>query len=90
MNRDGYTTKNWTTIEGEPRGGEEYESRHVLRILKSQVYLGKIEHTDQVFEGKHVPIIEKETYEKTQKIMENNRIKPKKFNQTDTPLFYQV
>ncbi|TYP94855.1 site-specific DNA recombinase [Fodinibius salinus] len=85
LNKDGYTTKDWVTSKGEPRGGDKYESRQILRILKSQVYLGKIEHNDDVFEGKHDPIIEQETFDKAQEVLESNRIKPKKYDKTDTP-----
>lgn len=73
------------TRKGKPKGGTEYDAGKVIRILKSQVYLGKIEHNGEVYEGKHDPILDQEIYDKVQHIMANNRIRPKAYQTSNAP-----
>jgi DNA invertase Pin-like site-specific DNA recombinase len=85
LNKDGYTTKSWITQKGKSKGGKEFTDGVVRRILKSKVYLGKIEYKDEVFDGQHEPIVEQSTYDQVQQIMKGNRVKPKKYNKGSTP-----
>jgi site-specific DNA recombinase len=85
LTRDGYTTKSWITQKGKKKGGKEFSDGIVRRILKSRVYLGKIEYKKEVFDGQHDPIIDQATYDQVQQIMQGNRRKPKKHNKGSTP-----
>ncbi len=57
--------------------GNSYDStKLVRRILKNPIYIGKIKCKSEVYEGKHNPIIDDETWEKVQTLYKqaiNNR-----------------
>lgn len=40
------------------------------KVLQNKVYLGYINHGDEVYKGKHDPIIDEETFERAQRIFE--------------------
>ena len=44
----------------------EWNDTAISRVLKNKVYLGKINHKDQVFEGNHEAIINQELFDKAQ------------------------
>lgn len=73
--RLGIHGKQWTTKKGETRGGREMTANIIERILKNQIYLGKLPNksTDEVFEGQHPAIIDKTLFDAVQaKIQANN------------------
>lgn len=49
---------------------------HVQRILSSVFYTGLMERDGKYYEGKHTPLISKETFEKTQDVM-HGRTRPR-------------
>ena len=69
----GWTTKSWTAKTGRVMGGKPLSKNLILRILKNVVYLGKVKHHDQIYEGEHEAIIEQETFDQVQAKMEANR-----------------
>ncbi len=64
----GYRTKHYTSGTGQIRGGQKMDKQYVYRILKNQLYLGKIVHKDNVYDGQHEAIISQELFEKAQKL----------------------
>lgn len=71
----GIRGKAWTTKKGEPRGGGAMTANIVERILKNQIYLGKLPNksTGEVFDGQHSAIIEQKLFNAVQeKIRANN------------------
>lgn len=69
----GWTTKSWTAKTGRLMGGKPLSKNLILRILKNPVYLGKVKHHDQIYEGEHEAIIDQETFDAVQARMEANR-----------------
>jgi site-specific DNA recombinase len=69
----GWTTKSWTAKTGRLMGGKPLSKNLILRILKNPVYLGKVRHHDQIYEGEHEAIIEQETFDQVQARLETNR-----------------
>ncbi|MFI4912339.1 MAG: recombinase family protein [Sedimentisphaeraceae bacterium JB056] len=69
----GLKTKAWVTRKGKPRGGEEFNKKRVQAILKNPLYIGKISYKDKLYDGEHQGIIDKQTFEKTQRILSENR-----------------
>lgn len=70
--------KQWTTKKGEIRGGREMTANIIERILKNQIYLGKIPNksTGEVFDGQHPAIITQELFDAVQqKLQDNNNHK---------------
>ena len=74
----GITGKRWLTKKGEERGGQPMTNAILERVLKNQIYLGKLPNksTNEVFDGQHPAIITKELFNKVQqKLTENNNHK---------------
>lgn len=70
--------KQWTTKKGETRGGREMTANIIERILKNQIYLGKLPNksTGEVFDGQHSAIITQELFDAVQqKLTDNNNHK---------------
>ncbi len=70
--------KQWTTGKGETRGGREMTTNIIERILKNQIYLGKLPNksTGEVFDGQHPAIITQELFDAVQqKLIDNNNHK---------------
>ncbi len=70
--------KQWTTRKGETRGGREMTTNIIERILKNQIYLGKLPNksTGEVFDGQHPAIITQELFDAVQqKLTDNNNHK---------------
>ena len=70
--------KQWTTKKGETRGGREMTANIIERILKNQIYLGKLPNksTGEVFDGQHPAIITQELFDAVQqKLTDNNNHK---------------
>ncbi len=85
----GIRQKQWTTRHGTVKGGAQITPNVVERILKSEIYLGKIPNksTSEVFDGLHEPIIDKELFDSVQKkIKENNNHPDSKYNLSKTLL----
>lgn len=83
------TQKKWTTRHGEVKGGTKMKPNIVERILKSEIYLGKIPNksTNEVFDGLHKPIIDKELFDNVQqKIKANNNHPDSRYNLSKTLL----
>lgn len=68
IRRPTYVTKN-----GKPGGGGPFYKQTVIRTLTSRLYLGKIVFDEVEYEGQHDAIIERELYDRVQKILEDNR-----------------
>lgn len=66
--------KQWTTKKGETRGGREMTANIIERILKNQIYLGKLPNksTGEVFDGQHPAIITQELFDAVQQKLTNN------------------
>jgi site-specific DNA recombinase len=58
LNTRGHRMKSWITRKGAHREGGQWSKSAVLRILKSVVYIGKIEYRKTVYEGEHPEILD--------------------------------
>jgi site-specific DNA recombinase len=70
--RLGWTTKRWTTKAGKAMGGHPLDKGRIHKILTNPAYLGKVRHHDQVYEGEHEAIIDRETFDRTQERLRFN------------------
>lgn len=85
----GIRQKQWITRHGEVKGGAQITPNVVERILKSEIYLGKIPNrtTNEIFDGLHEPIIDKELFDSVQnKITANNNHPDSRYNLSKTLL----
>ncbi len=56
-------------INGEPRGARPFTRGHLSQLLHNPVYVGKVHHKGQAFDGLHEPIIDQETWDAVQKML---------------------
>ena len=69
----GWINKIWTTKEGRTRGGKPFDKVALARLLKNVIYLGKVTHKDQVFEGEHDAIVDEDVFRKAGAMLNSNR-----------------
>ncbi len=60
LNREGYRTKS-----------DIFKKATVRRIITNPIYMGKIRHYENQYEGKHEAIIEEEKWQKAQELIKN-------------------
>jgi DNA invertase Pin-like site-specific DNA recombinase len=66
LEREGYRSKEWTTVAGRRLGGRILSRGALIHILQSRVYIGQIVHGKQVHPGLHDPIIERTLFDAVQ------------------------
>ena len=62
----GIRSKSWTTTKGRKMGGQPFSRGSLFQLLRRRVYLGQIVHKDQVHEGSHEAIIERDLFDRVQ------------------------
>ncbi len=67
-----WTTKTWTTKRGFFRKGKPFQKASLRRLLNNPVYIGKVFHQGQIYDGEHEGIVDPEIYERTQRILKRN------------------
>jgi site-specific DNA recombinase len=72
LNRRGWATKQWTTKKGVSRGGIPFGKTRLHHLLTNVTYLGKIRYRDEVHEGEHEAVVDRETFERVQKLLAGN------------------
>ena len=87
----GITGKRWVTKKGEERGGNKMSCAIVERVLKNQIYLGKLPNksTNEMFDGQQPAILDKDLFNRVQqKLSDNNNHKNSPYTR-GTPLLFQ-
>ncbi|MFN3233158.1 MAG: recombinase family protein [Alphaproteobacteria bacterium] len=56
------------------KSGLIIEPGALYRLLQNPVYIGKIRHKDQIYEGLHDPILDEDTWDAVQQQLEKNRV----------------
>lgn len=70
LNREGFlTTGNW--------GERKFTKDTVNRMLKNVFYLGKTKYKDELYSGKHEPLIDQALFDKCQEVRSRRRNKPR-------------
>jgi site-specific DNA recombinase len=64
--RLGLRTKLRTMLDGRHAGGTAFSRGHLYRILSNPIYIGRIPHRGNSYEGEHEAIIDAETWEKVE------------------------
>ncbi len=75
LTENGYHTKSWVKPNGEMRQGGPYEQKSIGTVLCNYLYLGKIKHKGNVYEGEQEALIDQETWDKVQERIKINSVK---------------
>jgi hypothetical protein len=86
----GINGKSWTTNKGEAKGGSPMGTSSIQRLLRSQLYTGKIanKRSKDVFDGQHQAIISQEQFNAAQQKLDDNNNHPGSGYQTNTALLH--
>jgi DNA invertase Pin-like site-specific DNA recombinase len=69
-----YCTKIRKLRDGRLRGGGNFSLGSIYALIKNPVYAGKIQHKDELYEGRHEGIISLEQWQKVQDCIAKNAI----------------
>ena len=72
LNSRGWHTKAWTTKKGRELGGKEYTKNAIFKLLRNQLYLGKVTYKDEIYEGEHEAIVPQDLWNKVQAQLQHN------------------
>jgi len=72
MANRGWTTKLWQTKKGRSVGGRAFDKNLLYHLLTNVVYVGKIRHHDQVYAGEHDAIVDEQTWQRVQSMLQHN------------------
>jgi site-specific DNA recombinase len=67
-----WCNKAWTTQKGKPKGGKPFDKGTLHSLLTNPIYIGKIKHKTEVYEGEHEPIIDAEVFREVQNALRRN------------------
>ncbi|MEO0966566.1 MAG: recombinase family protein [Planctomycetota bacterium] len=74
LNRDGHTTRRWTSSKGRVHGAKPLTQKYVYRVLTNLAYIGKITRTQsgktEVFDGLHASLIDQSTWDQVQGLIQ--------------------
>lgn len=59
------------------RSGKQFSRGNLYSILSNKTYIGLVSHKNNVYNGEHKAIIDKELFEKVQMLLSQNRVKNK-------------
>lgn len=68
----GWCNKTWKTKKNLPRGGKPFDKSTVYNLLTNPIYIGKIKHKENLFDGEHEAIIPPEMFRQVQEILQRN------------------
>lgn len=72
LNAQGYTTKVQHRASGPHRGGCRFRRGTLYHLLSNQIYLGKIVHKGQVYDGEHEAIVSQGLFDAVQAKLKEN------------------
>jgi site-specific DNA recombinase len=76
LKQRGIVSKVWTSTTGNVRGGGSYSRNALYYLLRNQIYLGRIAHKNETYDGQHVPIIDQASWDQVQSCLSANRSGP--------------
>lgn len=73
-----FHTKGYTYV-GKSGRVSEWDPKRLRYVFQNKLYLGYIKHRDNWYKGEHDPILDQETFDKLQKLMEQRKEKYAKY-----------
>jgi site-specific DNA recombinase len=74
LNRRGWRTKSWATKEGTFHEGVAFNKAHLSRLLGNPLYVGRVSHKGEIYEGEHPGIVDAAVYERVQAALAGNNV----------------
>lgn len=86
LEAEGIRSKLRTMKDGRVTGGDFYSDGALAYLLRNVLYIGKIRHGDQVYDGEHEPIISQELWEANQLLFSKPANQPRTRKSLPSPL----
>lgn len=71
LNSEGIKTKQWQAKSGKAYGKTKWTSSMLGRVLRNQIYIGKVHHNGNIYEGEHEGIVESVLFNEVQELLNN-------------------
>ncbi len=68
----GWCNKTWKTKKGVARGGRPFDKCSIHSLLTNPIYIGKIKHKADLYDGEHEPLIEVAVFEQVQTMLKQH------------------
>ncbi len=62
----GLRSKRHRFRSGRVQGGNPFSRGQIYALLRNPIYIGKIRHKDQVWDGQHAPIVDEDLWDRVQ------------------------
>lgn len=72
LERRDWRNKAWITKKGQSRGDRAFDKSSLHALLTNPIYIGKIRHKTELFDGLHEPILSEEVFRQVQMRLQNN------------------
>ena len=72
LNKRGWRTKEWITRKKTHRGGRPFNKNSLYQLVTNVAYIGKVKYKDEVHEGEHEAIVDAETFNQVQALLQRN------------------
>ena len=69
LNDRGWRTKQWEKRKGGLRGGSTFNKGKVFSILTNVAYIGLVKYKDEVHDGEHEAIVDRDLWDRVQEIL---------------------
>lgn len=69
LNQRGIISKSWVSGTGRQWGGAKFGRGALYCLLRNQIYVGRVSHKGQVYEGRQAPIVELAIWENAQQLL---------------------
>ncbi|NLX98214.1 MAG: recombinase family protein, partial [Rhodopirellula sp.] len=68
----GWCNKLWRTKTGRSKGGRSFDKCSLYNLLTNPIYVGKIKHKKDLYDGEHEAIVPDETFQQVQMLLQHN------------------
>jgi len=68
----GWKNKEWNTRKGGAKGGRQFDKGSLYALLTNPLYIGKIRHKSDLYQGQHEPLVAAEVFQKVQATLQRN------------------
>jgi hypothetical protein len=68
-------SKVWTSTGGRVRGGVGYSRGALYYLLRNQIYLGRVPHKQESYDGQHAAIVDQDLWDRVQALLSAKRIR---------------
>ena len=72
LDHRGWALKAWTTRRGTPAGGGPFSKTRLYNLLINVIYLGKVSHRGQLYDGEQTQIVSTEVWQRVQQRLKSN------------------